>query len=99
MPSWQWAEEQPRTWAVSSQRRGCAESRSFRCPPPCWDGGCGRRGKTGINTAAGKNLVGAFHEPAAVICDLDTLVELPKAEIMSGLAEVISAASSPTRGF
>lgn len=46
-------------------------------------------GKTGINTAAGKNLVGAFHEPAAVICDLDTLVELPKAEIMSGLAEVI----------
>ena len=31
-------------------------------------------GKTGINTAAGKNLVGSFHEPTAVICDLDTLV-------------------------
>ncbi len=46
-------------------------------------------GKTGINTAVGKNLVGAFHEPAAVICDLDTLLELPRAEIISGLAEVI----------
>jgi 3-dehydroquinate synthase len=46
-------------------------------------------GKTGINTAAGKNLVGAFHEPRAVICDLATLRELPRAEIVSGLAEVI----------
>ncbi len=46
-------------------------------------------GKTGINTAAGKNLVGSFHEPTAVICDLDTLVELPRAEIISGMAEVI----------
>lgn len=46
-------------------------------------------GKTGINTAAGKNLVGAFHEPRAVICDLDTLTELPRAEMISGLAEVI----------
>jgi 3-dehydroquinate synthase len=46
-------------------------------------------GKTGINTAAGKNLVGAFHEPTAVICDLDTLAELPRAEMISGMAEVI----------
>jgi 3-dehydroquinate synthase len=46
-------------------------------------------GKTGINTAAGKNLVGAFHDPAAVICDLDTLAELPHAEMISGMAEVI----------
>jgi 3-dehydroquinate synthase len=46
-------------------------------------------GKTGINTASGKNLVGAFHEPAAVVCDLDTLRGLPRAEIISGLAEVI----------
>lgn len=46
-------------------------------------------GKTGINTPSGKNLVGSFHEPVAVICDLDTLQELPKAEMMSGLAEVI----------
>ena len=46
-------------------------------------------GKTGINTEAGKNLVGAFHEPAAVLCDLDILHSLPAAEIRSGLAEVI----------
>jgi shikimate kinase / 3-dehydroquinate synthase len=46
-------------------------------------------GKTGINTAAGKNLVGAFHEPAGVLCDLDLLSTLPEAEIRSGLAEVV----------
>lgn len=46
-------------------------------------------GKTGINTDAGKNLVGAFHEPAAVLCDLDSLSSLSEAEIRSGLAEVI----------
>ncbi|GAB5080537.1 3-dehydroquinate synthase [Arthrobacter sp. AD-310] len=46
-------------------------------------------GKTGINTAEGKNLVGAFHPPAAVLADLDTLDTLPKNEIISGMAEVI----------
>ena len=46
-------------------------------------------GKTGINTAEGKNLVGAFHEPTGVLCDLDTLRTLPPAEVRSGLAEVI----------
>ncbi|CAN5420490.1 3-dehydroquinate synthase [soil metagenome] len=46
-------------------------------------------GKTGINTAEGKNLVGAFHEPSGVLCDLDTLRSLPAGEIRSGLAEVI----------
>ncbi len=46
-------------------------------------------GKTGINTAAGKNLVGAFHEPAAVLCDLDFLDSLPEAELVSGLGEVV----------
>jgi 3-dehydroquinate synthase len=46
-------------------------------------------GKTGINTAEGKNLVGAFHPPAAVLADLDTLETLPKNEIISGMAEVI----------
>ncbi len=45
-------------------------------------------GKTGINTEEGKNLVGAFHEPAGVLCDLDALRTLPRAEIASGLAEV-----------
>jgi len=46
-------------------------------------------GKTGINTAAGKNLVGAFHPPAAVLADTDALIGLPEAEFRSGLAEVV----------
>jgi len=46
-------------------------------------------GKTGINTAAGKNLVGAFHPPAGVICDLATLATLPPADYVAGLAEVV----------
>jgi 3-dehydroquinate synthase len=46
-------------------------------------------GKTGMNTAEGKNLVGAFHEPAGVLCDLVTLETLPRNELISGLAEVI----------
>ncbi|GAB2855422.1 3-dehydroquinate synthase [Nocardioides pacificus] len=46
-------------------------------------------GKTGINTGAGKNLVGAFHEPAGVLCDLSTLATLPRDELVAGLGEVI----------
>ena len=48
-------------------------------------------GKTAVNIAQGKNLVGAFHPPAGVIADLDTLSTLPAAEYVSGLAEVIKA--------
>ncbi|MEI4277801.1 3-dehydroquinate synthase [Klenkia terrae] len=46
-------------------------------------------GKTGINTEAGKNLVGAFHPPVAVLVDTDTLDGLPDPEFRSGLAEVV----------
>ena len=46
-------------------------------------------GKTGINLPAGKNLVGSFHEPLGVLCDLDSLRDLPAAEVRSGLAEVV----------
>ena len=46
-------------------------------------------GKTGVNTAAGKNLVGAFHPPAGVLCDLSTLETLPPADLRAGLAEVV----------
>ncbi|MFC8180256.1 3-dehydroquinate synthase [Rhodococcus sp. NPDC057297] len=46
-------------------------------------------GKTGINTDAGKNLVGSFHEPSAVLVDLATLETVPRNEIVAGLAEVI----------
>ena len=48
-------------------------------------------GKTGINTDAGKNLVGAFHQPTAVLVDLDTLKTLPRNEIVAGMAEVVKA--------
>lgn len=48
-------------------------------------------GKTGINTAEGKNLVGAFHPPAGVLCDLATLATLPANEYVAGLAEVVKA--------
>jgi 3-dehydroquinate synthase len=48
-------------------------------------------GKTAVNIAEGKNLVGAFHPPAGVLADLDTLATLPPAEYASGLAEVIKA--------
>ncbi|MET9347458.1 3-dehydroquinate synthase [Streptomyces termitum] len=48
-------------------------------------------GKTGINTAEGKNLVGAFHPPAGVLCDLAALESLPVHDFVSGLAEIIKA--------
>jgi 3-dehydroquinate synthase len=46
-------------------------------------------GKTGINTPEGKNLVGAFHPPAGVLCDVDVLATLPEADLAAGLAEVV----------
>ncbi len=46
-------------------------------------------GKTGINLPQGKNLIGAFHQPAAVITDLETLRTLSERELRSGLAEVV----------
>jgi 3-dehydroquinate synthase len=46
-------------------------------------------GKTAINHALGKNMVGVFHQPSAVLCDLETLDTLPDREFRAGLAEVI----------
>ena len=48
-------------------------------------------GKTGINTDAGKNLVGVFPEPSAVLADLATLETLPRNELVAGMAEVVKA--------
>jgi 3-dehydroquinate synthase len=46
-------------------------------------------GKTAINHPQGKNMIGAFYQPARVLCDLDTLATLPARELSAGLAEVI----------
>jgi 3-dehydroquinate synthase len=46
-------------------------------------------GKTGVNHPGGKNLIGAFHQPSAVLADTDTLKTLPVRELRAGLAEVI----------
>lgn len=46
-------------------------------------------GKTGINHPLGKNMIGAFHQPLQVVCDIDTLKTLPEREMSAGLAEVI----------
>ena len=46
-------------------------------------------GKTGVNLPAGKNLVGTFHQPRLVLCDLATLDTLPEREFRAGIAEVI----------
>lgn len=50
-------------------------------------------GKTGVNLPAGKNLVGAFHQPRAVVADIDTLATLPVREYRAGLAEVVKGAA------
>ena len=46
-------------------------------------------GKTGINLQTGKNLVGAFHQPASVFIDTETLATLPERELVSGLCEMV----------
>jgi 3-dehydroquinate synthase len=46
-------------------------------------------GKTGVNHSLGKNMIGAFHQPAAVLMDVDVLQTLPRRELVAGLAEVI----------
>jgi 3-dehydroquinate synthase len=56
-------------------------------------------GKTAVNHPAGKNLIGAFHPPRAVLADLDTLATLPERELRAGLAEVIKCALVRDRAF
>lgn len=46
-------------------------------------------GKTGINTGEGKNLIGAFHQPALVLADLTTLTTLPRRQLQAGYAEIV----------
>jgi 3-dehydroquinate synthase len=46
-------------------------------------------GKTGINTSAGKNLVGSFHSPRGVLCDMNALETLPRNDLVAGFAEIV----------
>ncbi|HET9640293.1 MAG TPA: 3-dehydroquinate synthase [Allosphingosinicella sp.] len=56
-------------------------------------------GKTAINSAAGKNLIGAFHQPAAVLIDPSTLDTLPERELRAGYAEVVKYGLIGDSGF
>jgi len=56
-------------------------------------------GKTGVNLPAGKNLVGAFHQPRAVVADIGTLDTLPDREYRAGLAEIIKGAAIGDSAF
>ncbi len=56
-------------------------------------------GKTGVNHERGKNLIGAFHQPRAVIIDTDTLGTLPEREYTAGLAEVVKYGAIMDAGF
>ncbi|MBM4219569.1 MAG: 3-dehydroquinate synthase [Gammaproteobacteria bacterium] len=49
-------------------------------------------GKTGVNHPGGKNLIGAFHQPHAVLADTDTLTTLPDRQLRAGLTEIVKAA-------
>jgi 3-dehydroquinate synthase len=56
-------------------------------------------GKTAINHPLGKNMIGAFHQPVAVLCDLTTLDTLPDREYRAGLAEVVKYGPIADAGF
>jgi 3-dehydroquinate synthase len=56
-------------------------------------------GKTGVNHPGGKNLIGAFHQPNAVITDTDTLSTLPDRELRAGFAEIVKAALCADAAF
>jgi len=56
-------------------------------------------GKTGVNHALGKNMIGAFHQPCAVVADTDTLRSLPERELTAGMAEVVKYGLIRDAGF
>ncbi|MCW8808517.1 MAG: 3-dehydroquinate synthase [Rhodanobacter sp.] len=56
-------------------------------------------GKTGVNLPVGKNLAGAFHQPRAVVADIDTLATLPEREYRAGWAEVVKGAAIGDTAF
>ena len=93
-------------WAIIVGCRGCAmhQARSgFRAGarPRCsrrWTV-LGRRQDRRSTRAHGKNLIGAFHQPRLVLCDLDTLETLPQRELLAGYAEVVKYGLIDEPGF
>ena len=75
------------TWAVLPQPAICAALTLFRFPPQQIDSSVG--GKTAINLNGVKNIIGAFHQPRAVLIDFDTLKTLPPRHWANGLAEAV----------
>jgi 3-dehydroquinate synthase len=56
-------------------------------------------GKTGVDTAAGKNLVGSFHQPRLVVADVQTLASLPKSHLSAGMSEALKHGAIADRGY
>lgn len=56
-------------------------------------------GKTGVNMAGGKNLIGSFHPPRAVVIDIETLKTLPQRELTSGWCEAVKQGAVGSRGL
>jgi 3-dehydroquinate synthase len=56
-------------------------------------------GKTGVDTALGKNLIGAFHQPRAVIADVTTLASLPTPHVTAGIAEALKHGAIADAGY
>ena len=89
MPCWRWAAASSATSPASprpSRGAACASCRSRPALLAQVDSSVG--GKTGINSRFGKNLVGAFYQPALVLADTDALDTLPKREFAAGYAEL-----------
>jgi len=84
-------------FAASVLKRGCAWVQVPTSLLAQVDASVG--GKTGINAAAGKNLVGAFHQPAAVLIDPSALDTLPERELRAGYAEVVKYGLIGDSGF
>ena len=84
-------------FAASILKRGCAYVQLPTSLLAQVDSSVG--GKTAINAAAGKNLIGAFHQPAAVLVDPTTLDTLPERELRAGYAEVVKYGLIGDPGF